>query len=533
MIPNRRTFLKQLGLGAAGMSLVSLVPRCFAAQYAAVRNLPRTTPEAEGVSSAGILAFLGAIARNKHELHSLMMVRHGRVVAEGWWSPYAAELNHTMYSMSKSFTSTAVGFAVAEGKLRVDDRVVSFFPKDLPEQVSDNLAALRVKDLLTMSVGNEKEPTHTMVETENWVKTFLAQPITHPPGSVFMYNSAATYMLSAIVQHLTGEKIVDYLKPRLFEPLGIEGVTWETCPRGINTGGWGLSIRTEGLAKFGQLYLQKGAWNGRQILPAKWVEEATTFKIQQPSPAKPSRPKEQNDWQQGYCYQFWRCQHNAFRGDGAFGQFTIVMPEQDAVIAITGESNNLQGEVDLVWEHLLPAMKESPLPADRQSHDRLQQTLASLALTPPHGQPTSPTAARVSGKTFKIDSNDLGLQSASFAFQKDACVFTTRDGHDEYPIACGVEKWQRGETALPGTPPRLLSGGAPKPGTKHKLAASGTWKDENTFEMMLRYIETPHHDTVTCQFDADKVKISFLSSIAAMHPKPDDKRPVLHGQMHS
>src|SRR5207302_5791472 len=155
--------------------------------------------------------------------------------------------------------------------------------------------------------------------------------------------------------------------------------------------GWGLSIQTEGLAKFGQLYLQKGAWNGRQILPAKWVEEATTFKIQQPSPAKPSRPKEQNDWLQGYCYQFWRCQHNAFRGDGAFGQFTIVMPEQDAVIAITGESNNLQGEVDLVWEHLLPAMKESPLPADPQSHERLQQSLASLALTPPHGQPASPT----------------------------------------------------------------------------------------------------------------------------------------------
>src|SRR5207302_11397560 len=137
-----------------------------------------------------------------------------------------------MYSMSKSFTSTAVGFAVAEGKLRVEDRVVSFFPKDLPEQVSNNLAALRVKDLLTMSVGNEKEPTHAMVETENWVKTLLAQPLTHTPGSVFMYNSAATYMLSAIGQQLTGEKIVDYLKPRLFEPLGIEGATWETCPRG-------------------------------------------------------------------------------------------------------------------------------------------------------------------------------------------------------------------------------------------------------------------------------------------------------------
>ena len=246
-------------------------------------KLPRSTPEAQGVSSAGILAFLDAVQHSKHELHSFMLVRHGRVVAEGWWSPYGPEFNHTLYSLSKSFTSTAVGFAVAEGKLRVDDRVVSFFPNDLPEHVSDNLAALRVKDLLTMSVGNAKEPTLAMVEQENWVKAFLAWPIANPPGTQFLYNSAATYMLSAIVQQVTGQKILDYLQPRLFEPLGIQGATWETCPRGINVGGWGLSIQTEGLAKFGQLYLQKGVWQGRQLLPAQWVEEATTFKIQQPA----------------------------------------------------------------------------------------------------------------------------------------------------------------------------------------------------------------------------------------------------------
>ena len=313
-----------------------------------------------------------------------MLVRHGHVVAEGWWSPYGPQFNHTLYSLSKSFTSTAVGFAVAEGKLRVDDRVVSFFPNDLPDNVSDHLAALRVKDLLTMSVGNAKEPTRPMVEQQNWVKAFLAWPIPNPPGTQFLYNSAATYMLSAIVQQVTGQKILDYLQPRLFEPLGIHGATWETCPRGINVGGWGLSIQTEGLAKFGQLYLQKGAWQGRQLLPAQWVEEATTFKIQQPLPAKPSRPNDQNDWLQGYCYQFWRCRHNAFRGDGAFGQFMIVMPEQDAVVAITAETSDMQGELDLVWDHLLPAMKAQPLPRDRQSEARLQQTLASLTLAPPH-----------------------------------------------------------------------------------------------------------------------------------------------------
>jgi hypothetical protein len=308
-------------------------------------------------------------------------------------------------------------------------------------------------------------------------------------------------------------------------------MTWETCPRGINTGGWGLSIQTEGLAKFGQLYLQKGAWKGRQLLSPAWVQEATSFKIQQPVPANSKRPKELSDWVQGYCYQFWRCTHHAFRGDGAYGQFTVVMPDQDAVIVMTGESNNLQGELDLVWEHLLPAMKEAPLPADPQSEARLQQTSASLALAMPGGQLSSPAASRVSGKVFKIETNDLGLQSASFVFRNDGCVVAFSDREREYPVTCGLNRWHRGETDLPGTPPRLISGGASKSRPKSKVASSGAWKDEQTFELMLRYYETPHHDTATCRFDGDKVTIAFLSSIAAMSPGSKDKRPILHGQL--
>ena len=532
MTLNRRAFLKQMGVGTAGVGLLSFVPGCQSTPRAAdAGKLPGSTPEAEGVSSAGILAFLDAVQHSKHELHSFMLVRHGRVVAQGWWSPYGPEFNHTLYSLSKSFTSTAVGFAVAEGKLRVDDQVVSFFPKDLPENVSDHLAALRVKDLLTMAVGNAKEPTGSMVEQQNWIKTFLAWPIPNWPGTQFMYNSAATYMLSAIVQEVTRQRILDYVQPRLFAPLSIQGATWETCPRGINVGGWGLSIQTEGLAKLGQLYLQKGVWQGRQILPAQWVEEATTFKIQQPLPVKPSRPNDQNDWLQGYGYQFWRCRHNAFRGDGAFGQFMIVMPEQDAVVAITAETSDMQGELDLVWGHLLPAMKPTPLPHNRHSEAQLREKLSSLVLAPPQGQPSSLLAGRISGKLFKLDSNELGLESASFAFDRDGCIFKLRDSQAEYPIACGIGRWRRGETALPGTPPRLISGGAPPRGTKAKLAASGTWVDQKTFSMVFRYYETPHHDTVTCRFDDSKVQITFMNSMAQMSPTPKDKRPMLQGTM--
>jgi CubicO group peptidase (beta-lactamase class C family) len=532
MTLNRRAFLKQVGVGTAGVGLLSFIPGCRTSPSTArAGKLPRSTPEAQGISSSGILAFLDAVQHSKHEMHSFMLVRHGRVVAEGWWSPYGPEFNHTMYSLSKSLTSTAVGFAVAEGKLRVDDWVVSFFPKDLPESVSDHLAALRVKDCLSMSVGHDKDPTWPMVEQQNWSKAFLAWPVPKPPGTFFLYDTGATYMLSAIVQTVTGQKILDYLQPRLFEPLRIATPTWETCPRGINVGGWGLGIQTEGLAKFGQLFLQKGAWQGRQLLPAQWVEEATTFKIQQPLPDKPSRPNDQNDWLQGYCYQFWRCRHNAFRGDGAFGQFMIVMPEQDAVVAITAETSDMQGELDLVWEHLLPAMKGKPLSRDRHSEVQLQQKLASLVLTPPQGQASSPLASRTTGKVFLLDTNDLGLESASFAFDRDGCLFTLKDNRAEYPIACGSGCWRHGETALPSTPPRLIAGGGPPKGTKSRVAASGGWVDPNTFQAMLRYYETPHHDTVTCRFDDQSVQISFMSSIAQMSPPPKDKRPVLHGKI--
>lgn len=510
MTTSRRSFLRYTSLTPFSL----WIPQAFA--EATTTQLGRSTPEAQSVSSAGILDFIDAIEREKFELHSFMMLRHGKVIAEGWWEPYGPEFVHTMYSMSKSFTSTAVGFAVAEGKLSVNDKVVSFFPDDLPEKVSENLAAMTVKDLLTMSTGHEKEPTGACVKEENWARTFLAQNIAHKPGTQFMYNSAATYMCSAIVQRLTHQTVLDYLTPRLFAPLGIKGMRWETCPHGINTGGWGLSIQTEGLAKFGQFLLQKGKWNGEQLIPAAWVEEATRFHIQQPGGDKPDRPKSKNDWMQGYGYQFWRCQGTAFRGDGAFGQFTIVLPEQDAVIVMTSENKNMQGQLDLVWKHLLPAMDgKAEKAADLGK-------LKTLKLVPPHGRKNA-----AANKKFKLEDNAAGLKDVSFAFSEDTCTFTAND----HTITCGLESWKRCEAAFPGTPPRLISGGMPKKTPLSKIAASATWTDDSTLVMTWRYYETPHSDTVTCVFDGENVTISFLNSITAMNPKAKDARAPLKGKI--
>lgn len=229
-------------------------------------DLLRATPESQGISSAAIREFVEAADEQVQSMHSFMLVRHGKVVAEGWWAPEAADKPHILWSLSKSFTSTAVGLAVAEGKLDIDDKVLSFFPEDAPVEPSEKLKAMRVRDLLTMSTGHAAEPWWSGDEV--WTKRFFAEPVVHEPGSTFRYNTPATYMQSAIVQKVTGQTIVDYLTPRLFEPLGIQKPTWDKSPQGISIGGYGLYLKTEDIAKFGQLYLQKGTWNGKQLIPA-------------------------------------------------------------------------------------------------------------------------------------------------------------------------------------------------------------------------------------------------------------------------
>ena len=417
--------------------------------------LPRSVPETEGVSSEGILNFLDAAGKSKHEFHSFMFLRHGKVISEGWWNPYSRDLKHTMYSLSKSFTSTAVGFAVAEKRLTVNDKVISFFPNYQPDSVSQNLRDLTVKNLLTMSVGQNPDPTTSIpAKDSNWVKAFLATPIINKPGSTFLYNSMATYMLSAIVQKVTGQKVIDYLTPRLFKPLGIQGMDWEVDPMGINTGGWGLRIKTEDIAKLGQLYLKKGNWNGKQLLSKEWTEEATTMKILQ-SPEAPQSKRDSSDWLQGYCYQFWRSRHNTFRGDGAFGQYMLVLPEQDAVIAITAESSDLQGEINLVWDYLLPAIKQEKLAPDQNAQTALRNRLSSLALPVPAKNAASPVVSAISGKTFVMEKNENRVKELSLQFSNNVAYLTLKDDTASYKIGFSPTTWQDGTTTRVG--PYLLA----------------------------------------------------------------------------
>ena len=324
-------------------------------------DLPRAeTPDS--VNKA-MDTFFDQAAKDSMDIHSVMIVKEGSVIYSRWQSEGADTVPHVLHSVSKTFTATAVGLAIADGKMALTDKVIDFFPDKLPPVVSDNLKKMTVRDLLTMSCGHDTEPTGQRDEGVDWVKAFLAHPVVHEPGSFYLYNSLGTYMLSAIVQQVTGEKVVDYLNTRLFEPLHIDKPRWEESPQGINTGGWGLYLKTEDLAKMGQLLLQMGKWNGKQVVPAEWVAEMSKKQVESINPGtrleqaeERGMTKETSDWMQGYGYQMWRCRPDCFRADGARGQYIIVVPNKNAVIAITSDVENLQGELNLVWSHILPIL---------------------------------------------------------------------------------------------------------------------------------------------------------------------------------
>jgi CubicO group peptidase (beta-lactamase class C family) len=446
-------------------------------------SLPRSQPEEQNINATSISSFLEAIKDDQLELHSLMLLRNGHVVAEGWWHPYEAQLPHMLYSLSKSFTSTAIGMAVAEGRVSLDDFVVSFFPEDLPDEVSVNLSAMQIRHLLMMGTGQTQDILNQLAlpQDPNWVKEFLKLPVDHAPGTYFFYNSGATFMLSAILQKVTGEKLLDYLQPRLLSPLGIHNATWEASPEGIHIGGFGLKITTEDIAKFGQLYLQQGMWNGSQLLSASWIAEAASKQISNGDDGE-------SDWAQGYGYQFWLCRNGGYRGAGAFGQFCVVLPDQAAVIAITSGLSDMPAVLNHVWNFLLTGMHSHNIPLDELAAVKLQNQLKALQLTPLQIQPHSPKEALISGQVYRLDENSLQCDTFSLRFEQDEAVMVISNPCGEHVIRMGRGEW-------------IVRNSRINQGVAQRVAASFTWRDTETLQITLQLAETPYCETILCRWE--------------------------------
>ncbi len=429
------------------------------------------------MSSHQLSVFVSALAE-LCDIHGFVLIRHGKVIAEGSWAPYSNDEPHSLFSLSKSFTATAIGMAVDEGLLTVDDRVLDIFSDDAPDVVSDHLDNLRVRHLLSMTTGHAVDSLSVAVplpQGVSWVRGILGQPFPHQPGTHFVYNSGATYVLSAIITKLTRVSLLDYLTPRLFEPLGIRNATWSANDEGVNLGEFGLDLTTEDAAKLGLLYLQHGRWNDQQLLSPEWVAEATRTHASQPVDAQLLGP----DWDQGYGYQFWRCQHGFYRGDGAFGQYSIVMETHDAVLATTSGVDNdlLQLPLDAVWSHLLPAFHYAPIPDDSEGLADLNTFCGQLeiALVPGAGAP-----AMVQSRTFGLQPNDGGWISVTVDVDRESTTLQLTGSEGVTRLLVGHHDWIECTTLF-------TSFG----GVQLDVRSRGSWQTSVTMTARMSYNGSP------------------------------------------
>jgi CubicO group peptidase (beta-lactamase class C family) len=449
------------------------------------RPLPADTPAAQGVDAQGVEAFLDAVeAAPGIEPHSLMIMRHGRLVASGWWAPYTADRKHLLYSLSKSFTSTAAGLAVAEGLLDLDAPVVSYFPEFEAEITDPGSRGMLVRHVAAMASGHVVDTLDAAVavDPDEPVRGFLLLPPDRAPGTVFAYNQPATYTLGAIVQKVTGLSLTDYLRPRLLDPLGIGEVAWSQRPAGRDIAFSGLHATTDAVARLGQLYLRGGEWEGERLLPASWVAEATRAHVSN-SDGTPEGAA--SDWQQGYGFQFWMSRHG-YRGDGAYGQFCVVLPAYDAVIAMTAQTALMQDLLSLMWDHLLPAFGPEPLPDGEKADTALRERLAGLALPPLTAGPgVAVDRGAWSGAEFTPEGGRCAAQRSLTAAALTAdtagpgwTLTLTEDG-TRLDLRFDGAGWSVADSPLP-------------------TATSAVWTDPDTLTADVAFLETPHHLLVTC-----------------------------------
>ncbi|MFC6336650.1 serine hydrolase [Pseudomonas sp. CCM 7891] len=465
--------------------------------------LPRALPHERGVDARGIVDFLAAVAEAGLELHSFMLYRQGAVVTEAFWQPYSARRKHVQHSATKSWTATAVGLLVDDGRLKLNDTVISFFPELCPVEVSANLAAMTVEDLLTMRTGHQRGISGGAWRNlqSSWVAAFLQEPVDEPPGKSFIYSSASSFMLSAIVTQVSGQTMHALLEERVLGFLGLDPLEWDLAPGGFNSGGNGLSCTTEDSLKFGVLHLNQGQWQGRQLLSPKWIGEATRNQVEDvwmgEFDGKQYLPRSKDAAnevpREGYGYQWWMTKHEGYYASGVFGQYCIVLPEQDTVIAFT--CGLRLGERRLhaaLWEHLFPALgRDATDPKACQA--QLDALLEGLRLPMLQGLKQSSSALALQGR-FAIEPNEDGVREIAFDFQADYCDFSLVDHRGSHHLRIGLQQPIESSTSLTGN--YLHHQYQPE---QTPVIAHGCWAADGELLMDWRFVETAFADHVSCR----------------------------------
>lgn len=463
-------------------------------------------PENHRLSSKALVEFFTQIEQQKLEVNSFIVLQHGKATAKYWRPPYRKDSPQLLYSLSKSFTSIAIGIAWDNGFLDLDDKVISFFPEKRPGNMTPNLAKMTIHHLLSMNAGHHDNIYATVAKEQDWVKTYLSLDVEHEPGSHYRYSTHSTYMLSAIIKQVTGQNMIDFLMPRLFEPLGISRPSWETCPLGITAGGMGLSISAEGIAKFGLMLLNKGVYEGKRMVSEQFIKLATSEQSDNRAEA------ERIDSAQGYGYQFHLCRRGCYRGDGAFGQLCFVAPKENIVIAATSSFKNmkpLQTLLDLIYEHIIDQL-DNNASYNPEDNIKLQNLLSNMSNSVPAIKLVPVNMPFVNTSSYVMNENPHGLKKINFHL---------REGQLELRVFYGDDR----DNILPFdfSKPMHTKDVFNKDLSMHlqEVITYAAWQDENTLQLTLFYIETPYMVTYTITFHNHTIDFQFNINVSMNIPE--------------
>ncbi len=442
---------------------------------------PAPSPESQGIPSQAILNFLKRVETERICMHGFLLLRHNRIAAEGYWAPWSADRKHRMYSISKSFVSLAVGMMIAEGKLSLDDRIAEYFPDKLPDDLHPWIAASTVHDLLTMSTAHSRT-TYTR-DDPDWVWTFFNRQPSHPPGTIFSYDTSATVVLTATVERLAGMPFLDYLRPRFLDRIGFSADAFcIRTPEGVSWGGSGVICTLRDLARVALTCLNGGKWGSEQVLPEDYLDAATAKQIDNTLRGNC-----------GYGYQIWRDPENSFSFRGMGSQYAICFPDQAfAFTCISDTQGAPSGSAipTVMREEIYPHLSDTPLPENTDTHAELSETIERLTVLPTPGRTDAPAASEIDGAWYSLDDNPMGISRTRLSFapglSEGMWEYTNGQGDNELRFGIG--------RVLPGTFPQRNYCGeqiGSIPGIEYDCLASAAWIDEWTLNVEV-YITDIH-----------------------------------------
>ena len=486
------------------------------------KEFERVTSPEVGIGCKSIENLLDKL-EGSTEMHGIMIMRHGKVCAEGWWTPYAPGLRHGLQSLTKTYAATAVGIAYTEGVVKLTDRIIDIFTEEAPDNPSENLNKLTVRDVLCMGCGMDTMPR----PSKEWIRDFLAIPVNHVPGTTYMYNSMGSTLLGAIIRKLTGEGLHEYLTPRLFDKIGIDAdnLLWIHMPDGMEIGGGGLYATTEDNLRLMKLYADGGEWGGERILAEEYVQYATT--VQNFSASEAQNNPAATDNFVGYGFQIWMCKpKGVYRADGAMGQFAIVCPDLDMIISINETAQGAhwaQHTLDVIWEFLEEVKGGDGQQENKKDIEKFRRRMAALALPAPIYAPHSPTVQKINKREYVMESGSFGFEDAigammsgkkpsdgirsfTFSFQYDSCDFDFVQDDQTYCVSIATD----------GT--RLLNIVNLESSPTTKLLLNGSWTGANTFSVTSRWVETCFEKRIDFTFSGDTVHISTVNTVGGFGP---------------